>query len=154
MGNGPKLPQSFLTYSKHKIALLGPETLDTAKSAKSLARISYLMRNLTRARELLDFAWKQMHKLGQGNTHQAMLRNLYNLGVLNREEGFHGETLELLEHASELQLAFCEVPRNHDYLLCQIALAELKNECEHSEEAITISERWNAPRATRLHSSY
>ena len=153
MGSGPKLPQSFLTYSKHKFELLNPETLDTAKSAKSLARISYL-RHLTRARELLDFAWEQMHKLGLGNTHQAMLRNLYNLGVLNREEGFYEETLELLERASELQLAFGEIPRNHDYLLCQIALAELKNECEHPEEAITIPERWNAPRATRLHPSY
>ena len=55
-----------------------------------------------------------MHKLGLGNTHQAMLRNLYNLGVLNREEGFFEEALELLEHAFELQLAFGEIPRKHD----------------------------------------
>lgn len=121
-----------------RLKLLGPDTLDTARSANSLGRISYFLGDFTRARELLDFAWKQMHKLKLGNTHQAMLRTLYNLGVLNREEGFYEEALELLEHASELQLAFGAIQRNHDYLLCQIALAELKNEYGQPEEAITI----------------
>ena len=61
--------------------------------------------------------------------------------MLNREEDFYEEALELLEHAFELQLAFVEIPRKHDYLLCQIALAELKNEREQPEEAITILPR-------------
>lgn len=122
-----------------RLRLLGPETLDTARAANAFGRSLCILGKYAKSREMLDFAWKQQQKLKLGNTHRAMLRTLYNIGVLNREEGLYDEALELLEHASALYLKLGAW--HNSYLLTQIDLAELKKECGQPQEAVAILEK-------------
>ena len=122
-----------------RLKLLGPETLDTARAANALGRSLCFLGHYARSRQMLDFAWEQQRRLKLGNTHRAMLRTLYNIGVLNREEGLYDEALELLEHASALYLKLgAEHP---SYLLAQIDLAELKRDCGQPGEAVAMLEK-------------
>jgi tetratricopeptide (TPR) repeat protein len=113
--------------------------LDTARTANALGRLCYLLGDYARSRELLDFAWKQQQKLNLSSTHRAQLRVLFNIGVLNREEGVYDEALEILERVSSIERKVGE--RSNDYLLCQIELAKLKNDCGQPQEAVEILEK-------------
>ena len=138
-GDWARAEELFSEVFTSRLKLLGPETLDTARTANAYGRSLYLRGNYVKAREMLDFAWEQQHKLKLSNTHRAMLRTLYNIGVLNREEGLYEESLELLEHALAL---YGKVGEGHpSHQLTQIDLAILKQESGQPAEAVAILEK-------------
>jgi tetratricopeptide (TPR) repeat protein len=132
----------FSDIFAERLKLIGPDTLDTARTATALARISCFLGKYDRARELLDFAWKQQQKLDLENVHRAMLRTLFTIGVLNREEGLYDEALELLERSSALEATYGE--RHHWYIFAQLELAVLKNDWGLPQEALSILEKVRA----------
>lgn len=122
-----------------QLQLLGAKNLDVAKTANALGRVLTFLGQYDRSRELLDFAWKQQQDLKLPNNHLAIIRTLFNTGVLNRELGFYEEALELLERACALQRNLESEPSN-DYRLYQLELAILKNDLGQPEDALKILE--------------
>ncbi|KAK0713279.1 hypothetical protein B0T26DRAFT_873481, partial [Lasiosphaeria miniovina] len=74
-------------YAGLKVAI-GPNNPLTLRTANALGRVDCFLGLYREAREMLDIAWKGQEALGFGRENEtAQLRTLFNIGVLNREEG-------------------------------------------------------------------
>jgi tetratricopeptide (TPR) repeat protein len=121
------------------VKLFGYTNRDVARTANALGRLLCFLGKYERSRELLELAWKLQQDLKLEPMNLAVLRTLFNLAVLKREEGFYDEALEALERAAALQLKRGE--GNNSYLVVQIELAILKNACGQPEDAVALLEQ-------------
>jgi tetratricopeptide (TPR) repeat protein len=94
----------FLDMLTERVKLFGYMNRDVARTANALGRLLCFLGKYDRSRELLELAWKQQQELKLDPMNLAVLRTLFNLAVLNKEEGFYDEALDALEHAAALQL--------------------------------------------------
>ena len=70
----------------------------TLRTTNALGRINCFLGQYKESRDLLDMAWKGQDALGLSKEREtAQLRTLFNIGVLNREEGSYDASLDCLE---------------------------------------------------------
>lgn len=129
----------FSDLFTERVKLFGYTNRDVARTANALGRLLCFLGKYDRSRELLELAWKLQQNLKLDPMNLAVLRTLFNLAVLKREEGFYDESLEGIERAAALQLKRGE--GTNSYLVVQIELAILKNACGQPEAAVAILEQ-------------
>ncbi|KAM7213640.1 hypothetical protein V8F06_010961 [Rhypophila decipiens] len=78
-------------------SILGANDPLTLRTANALGRIYCFLGHYKKSRDLLDVAWKGQQQLGfSRDAETAQLRTLFNIGVLNREEGLYEEAEDCL----------------------------------------------------------
>ncbi|KAK4215438.1 hypothetical protein QBC37DRAFT_386350 [Rhypophila decipiens] len=78
-------------------SIVGANNPLTLRTANALGRIYCFLGHYKKSRDLLDVAWKGQQQLGfSRDAETAQLRTLFNIGVLNREEGLYEEAEECL----------------------------------------------------------
>ncbi|KAK3313598.1 hypothetical protein B0H66DRAFT_357041 [Apodospora peruviana] len=121
--------------------ILGPGNPLTLRTANALGRMYCFLGRYREARDMLDIAWRGQEALGFSRDQEtAQLRTLFNIGVLNMEEGLYSEAVECL---SRVQRAYTKL-YDSDAMLTHTAFLELG--IVHSRrgkpaEAVTLLER-------------
>ncbi|KAK3367665.1 hypothetical protein B0H63DRAFT_489599 [Podospora didyma] len=107
----------------------------TLRTANALGRIYCFLGKYAESRDILDLVWKGQSALGFSKENEtAQLRTLFNIGVLNREEGRPNEAFEMLDRALRAEQALYGA-RAHSTLRCQVELGILQTVRGDLEEA-------------------
>jgi tetratricopeptide (TPR) repeat protein len=136
MGDYQEAKRTFSRVLTKRQELLGPDNLETCQAANALGRVHCFLGEYELAQKLLDTAWSGQERIGLGMNHPAVLRTLFNYGVLNREKGLYDEAFECLDRAGLWQRNLGE--RNYSYLCCRIELAIVEMGRGQHEAAVRI----------------
>jgi tetratricopeptide (TPR) repeat protein len=119
---------------------LGPDNLATLRTANALGHVLLFRGRYGESRKFLDIASVGQQKLMLSADHPALLRTVFNIGLLNCKQGMYDEALEWLERACLLwEKAYGE--RHHSFLSSLTELAGLMLEMGQPEEALPKLER-------------
>ncbi|GAB1312429.1 Kinesin light chain 4 [Madurella fahalii] len=128
--------QDYLDVRHEFKTLLGPGHPLTLRTTNALGMLYRLLGRYPQARSMLDVAWQGQEALGFSQEREtAQLRTLFNMGVLNREEGLYNEAYECLDRALAAERGL-HGPHAHSTLRCQLELAVLKAERGELEPAV------------------
>lgn len=127
------------SYEK-RIAFLGPNNTDTCKSANALGHLLTLMGAYENSIKYLEIAQVGQDHLQLGSANAASLHTLFNLGVLDREQGLYQESFQTLGAAVRLREK--AYGKNHkSTLIAQAEFATLMLEMGQAGEALDLLSR-------------